>query len=61
MVKRFIKRPKALLQLFVRHSNFVVRDEELAEFTVRTQHKIPRTGSVVFKHKGKYYRIRELG
>jgi hypothetical protein len=39
----------------------VIRDEELSEFMVRIQHKVPRHGSIVVKYKDKYYRIRELG
>ena len=61
MKKYLIEKLKALRQLFVRRSNFVLRDEELSEFMVRVSPKIPRTGSVVVKLKGKYYRIRELG
>ncbi len=52
---------KALRLYFVRRSNFVIRDEELSEFMVRIQHKVPRHGSIVVKYKDKYYRIRELG
>ena len=61
MKKYLIEKLKALRQLFVRRSNFVLRDEEFSEFMVKIQHKIPRIGSVVVKHNGKYYRIRELG
>ena len=60
-MKNLIKYMKALRLYFVRRSNFVIRDEELSEFMVRIQHKVPRHGSIVVKYKDKYYRIRELG
>ena len=60
-MKNLIKYMKALRLYFVRRSNFVIRDEELSEFMVRVQHKVPRHGSIVVKYKDKYYRIRELG
>ena len=60
-MKNLIKCMKALRLYFVRRSNFVIRDEELSEFIIRIQHKVPRHGSIVVKHKDKYYRIKELG
>lgn len=41
--------------------NYNNEDEELSELIVRIQHKVPKNGSVIIKHKDKYYRIRELG
>ena len=60
-MKTLIKKLKALRLYFVMRSNVVIKDEDLSELLVRIQHKIPRVGSIVVKHKDKYYRIRELG
>ena len=60
-MKNLIKCIKALRLYSIRCSNFVIKDEELSEFMVRIQHKVPRHGSIVVKYKDKYYRIRELG
>lgn len=60
-MKTLIEKLKALRLYFVRRSNSLVRDEELSSLIVRIQNKIPRNGSVILEHKGKYYRIKELG
>lgn len=61
LLKILFKRLKTLRLYFIRRSEIVVKDEELSSFLVKIQHKIPRTGSLVFKYNGKYYRIKELG
>jgi len=56
-----IKKPKGLHTHDVKRSNVVNRDPGLSDVIVKIQHKIPRTGSTIFEHNGKYYKIKEIG
>jgi hypothetical protein len=61
MIKKLIEKLKTLRLYFVSRNNIIIRDKELSFIIIRIQHKIPRTGSVIFEYNGKYYKIKELG
>jgi hypothetical protein len=59
--KNDIEKPKGLHTHDVKRGNVVNRDPGLSDVIVKIQHKIPRTGSTIFEHNGKYYKIKEIG